>query len=72
MIGYRYIKIVVILETTITIVYHLFLEVLRELDNDFCYNSKLDSDCNLGKDLSKRKENNQLVNVVAQRWSAAY
>ena len=55
MIGYRYIKIVVILETTITIVYHLFLEVLRELDNDFCYNPKLDSDCNLGKDLSKRK-----------------
>jgi len=72
MIGYRYIKIVVVLETTITIVYHLFLEVLRELDNDFRYNPKLDSDCNLGKDLSKRKENNQLVNVVAQRWSAAY
>jgi len=26
-----------------------------------CYNSKLGSDCNLGKGLSKREENNQLV-----------
>jgi len=27
----------------------------------YCYNSKLDSDCNLGKDLKKNEGDNQLV-----------
>jgi len=35
--------------------------LLLQLKSQSCYNPKLGSDCNLGKDLSKNKENDQLV-----------